>query len=64
MFPTAVCGTERGYLTSLTGLKELAVVGEGLAYYGNRCTGINEGSHRAGFRIFETIGTSCLNNVM
>jgi hypothetical protein len=63
MFPAPVRGTDRCYLAPFAGLKEFAIVGEDFADHSDRCTGIQKRSHSAGFRIFESDGTPCLDDV-
>jgi hypothetical protein len=63
MLPTAVYGTDCSYLAPLIGLKELAVVGECFAYYGDRGASINDRRDVARLWILEANSAACLNNV-
>jgi hypothetical protein len=49
--------------TAFTGLKELAMVSEYLAYYSDGCSRINERCNRAGFGAIEAKSAPLPNNI-
>lgn len=63
MLATKDGSTQCRYLAALIGLKEPTVVGKRLAYYGDRCTGIQKCSQFDRFGIFEADSTSTLDDI-